>query len=192
MSGTPTYVGQLFFNSMTEPTGASEVYHFAQGSYSAAATALTTIASARLATLCTDVQLVGYRLSQDGIRGDVYPISAIAVPSTGGWVTGTDKSLPAWNSILCKWVNANYNRSNHYMRFIPSLQMTGQLFTPTTAYSTAVTAFFNAVVANASYREVRGGVVTLVPISSINTQGTSSRRTGRPFNLFHAHGERTT
>lgn len=188
-----TYVGQLFFNSLIEPTGFSETYHFTQGSYSAAATALTNILTPRLATLCVDIQLVGYRLSQDGVRGDVYPISAITIPSLGTWTTGSDKSLPLWNAILCKWVNPAFNRSNHYMHGIPSLQMTGQQLTPTTAFNTAVTAYFNAVVANASYREVRQATgVSLTSISSINTQGTSSRRVGRPFNLFHAHGERTT
>ena len=186
-----TFVGQLFFNSLTEPTGFSETYHFSQGSYTAAASALLAILPTRIALLCTDVQLVGFRLSQDGVRGDIYPIPSITIPTVGGWTTGTDKSAPLWTAILCKWTNTSYNRNSHYLHGVPTAQTTGQLFTPITAYGTLLTAYFNAVIANASYRQVRNvGGVSLVNILTIGSAQLASRRVGRSYNLFHAHGER--
>lgn len=172
----------LAYNDIGLSEGFSEVYFINVGDYASAATHALAIRNASLSIKCVDVYLAFARLSDVTVRGDSYPLnwgsSLGPTAGVGTWVTGTDKSMPLWNALLMRWYNPAFQANSHYFHGVPTLQVTAQVYAPTTAFTTALSAAENVIIANAAYRQVRSGVVSYTTIQNILTEGVTSRKTG--------------
>jgi hypothetical protein len=181
------YKGTIFLN--TADAGWTETYYFNAASLSAAASLLGAIETPRMGLARAEVKCAVLRV----VDLSTPRVALLGTPPTaaGTW-SGADLSTidPAIAVLSRMTVAAGTTRSRHYLRGIPSAQITGSATDPitwafTSGYLTALTTWVNAVIANAvlAVKGV-GRSYTTIAISTI-TQSTigTFRRAGRPFGL---------
>jgi hypothetical protein len=184
--------GILFFNKygFVPNAGWAEVYFFLKDTYADAVTALQAIRDARLPTLSGDCQLVGARVSNTDVKGDSEPLTW-TFPEPGTFATGTaDPTAPPEIVLRALYYAGTLKRGSRWVRCIPSSQIAaGGLYTPTGPYTTAVTAYWDAVRDNACLgTRIPGAVAppfySLTSYTSYTPKGQDVRKIGRPFDLL--------
>lgn len=182
------YKGTLFL--ATKDAGWTETYYHAVASLASAQTALQNIITPRLALArIGDVTILVARVVDMSA-----PRTAILFTptSTAGTWSGADLSTvdPAL-ALLTRMNSADgLTRSRHFLRGIPSAQLSGSASDPitwamTAGFITAFNAWITAVIANAvlAVRKPPAPIVTKA-ISAINASALGTiRRAGRPFVL---------
>jgi len=179
--------GTLFFSN--NQSGWSESYFFNSLSYADCATALISIANARLDFLHTSISINHAYVSNIVVRGD-----AILVPAAlgDGTFVDTDGYVGLDYALLATFSVGVFSRNRTFLRGLPIGQQTDGFYTPTTPFSTAVTAWVAQVLESCVFRQRVPNPDTPPPPTVIQYNPPSRctlspqlarRKTGRPFGL---------
>lgn len=187
-------VGTLFFqDTKSQPAaGWSETYWLTGTDYSMAESNLSQIATARYALLTDSIDWIGGRVSDRTVRGDAL---VLVPPGIGGVQPGTFGGVGApstspWTAILLRLEATPMYHASRFLHGVPANQISGEAYLPTTAFETALTAYSNALIANARLR-VRDKTVppprpfVYRTITSVHDLRLAKRDIGRPFGLSH-------
>lgn len=183
------FLGKLVFSGPTGfpkgPAGFSEVFIISAVDYNAAAANLTNIAAARLPLMCPDADLIGSSLSDTAVKGDSFP-TGIA-NSAGTYTTGGATTYNPDIALRQNLFAGALKRAKRFLHMLPKDQLDANgKFAPTAGFTTALTAWQNAVIANATIGTRIKGAVTppfysTSSITSITDGGAEKRAIGRPF-----------
>jgi hypothetical protein len=180
--------GKLLFNlpgsSSIQAAGWSEVYPIQGSSYSFVDSVLSTIWSARKATLPGAVTLIGVFISDTDVKGDSYP-SSISVPDSGSYLAG-GVGLYEY-AVRFKVFGGTLKRSSRFLRAIPVDQIAvNGAFNPSGTWATDLSTYLSAVSGNCCIAtRIHGAVAPpfylFTHITAINSVRAEPKKIGRPF-----------
>lgn len=174
-----------FFFEDSGTTGWTERWFWSGASISAASTAFAAVTNARLGILPLDCQLIARRVSTPGL-----PPNSLLGTFPPGFAPGTygdagSKSLPADCCALWTVNGSDVIKNRKFARTILPVDLTQDQFTPTLAYTTALSAFVVALAAQGfvAATAYHVGVAQMTtPITQISIAPfVHYRKAGRPF-----------
>jgi hypothetical protein len=181
------YMCDLFWNN-TEGYGFSETYPIQASDPATCQTILAPIFAARVATLTPDNYLAGSRISDTDVKGDFWPTQL--AKDTPGTFGSSDHTFQIPEAALAwKGQAPPFKQGTRWLHAIPNSQMVNGVYTPLTAWTTAVTAFLNLLIAGQVCIATRLKTAVVppfyfyLPIINGTPLRLAKRNVGRPFGL---------
>lgn len=168
--------------------GWSETYFQNVPDYSTAATELTSLSNARLATLCSDCQLIGGTISDTAVKGDSFP-SGLTTKVGTYTATPAPTSYQPDMALRTLWKAGAVKRGSRWIHCIPTDSVNGSgQFVASVGFLTVLQNYLLLVETVAQLATKIPGAVappfyTLSPYTSFQAVAMDSRKLGRPFSL---------
>jgi hypothetical protein len=187
-------IGILFCNQGS--AGWSETYPLVPTGYVAASVIMDALVEIRLAMLCEDITVMGYRISDIDVAGDAYTDNSENAGQYGtAGAPPHPVSEPANVVLRIREDTADFlHHAIRYVHGMPDQVVTGGAYSPDAEFTTAMDDYLAWLATNAmiKHRTAVGPPVTysFLAIESAITDRIWTRNTGRPFGLHR--GRRVT
>lgn len=175
------YAITLFLANDEEDYGWSETYYVDEGSFTSALTEASSLVTDRLGVLVADHQLLAYRVSEEGVRGD--SVVKKRSPNIGLINATMHPHVDRWSALMVRMEATAAKRGRKFLHGVPEdFFLANDEYDDTNASDAAVVTFTDRI--SAAPYVLRGGppdAHTYTTMTGAIAQRKVSHQIGRPF-----------